>query len=71
MIPESIVKTLEFEEKQKSINDTCAKISFRIEMAKDRLLKPDRPGDPRFGPNHNPIIPQTKLSKQVSKIQTD
>ena len=24
----------------------------------------ERQGDPRFGPTHNPLIPQTKLSKQ-------
>ena len=71
MIPNQRVKTLEFEKKQKSINYTCSQIEERIDMGKDRLLKPDRPGDPRFGPTHHPLIPQTKLSKQVSLSQTE
>ena len=35
------------------------------------MLKPDRPGDPRFGRTHHPLIPQTKLSKQVSLATTE
>ena len=42
-----------------------AQIDHVIDMGKDRLLRPDRPGDPRFGPTHHPLIAQTKQSKQV------
>ena len=41
-------------------------------MGKDKMLKPDRPGDPRFDRTHHPLIPKTKLSKQqVSPIQIE
>ena len=47
-------------------NDSLyAHIDHVIEMGKDRLLRVERPGDPRFGLAHSPLIAQTKQSKEV------
>ena len=45
-------------------NNSFAAIDEYIQEKKDQQLMLIRQGDPRFGPTHHPLIPQTKLAKQ-------